>query len=199
MRKLFFVILVAMMFAIGFYSAGVRAETLTARDIVEQIGNQIVSVLNNEQLDNGEKQKHLVEIVAKYFDIEDIGNRALGQVRTWSKTERAQYQKEFKPYLICKIISSELVQLQGRSSFRVTGAVQNGDSRHYKVSAVGSNSQYQNVKLTLSLHLVNNVWKIYDFQIESFSLVAELRNIFMDYIQSFSRMLSFLGSCRIRF
>jgi len=138
----------------------------------------------DELVTNPEKLYALIEnIVVPHFDVKAITRLVLGpHWRQATAEQRQRFTDAFKLLVINSYAKALLLHSNDKIQVQPVRASDVGSSRVSVHSVVKSNSGTP-VSITYRLRLKNEVWKIYDFDIEGVSLILNYKHSFSDQIR----------------
>jgi phospholipid transport system substrate-binding protein len=87
-------------------AAGAQEEGVAARQMIHQVGLEVMDALGNSRLSREEQQSRLAELLSRAIDFDVVGRLILAKHwRQISAEERADYLALFKPYAIDNLAS----------------------------------------------------------------------------------------------
>jgi phospholipid transport system substrate-binding protein len=145
----------------------------------------VVSVLENEKLDQEAKDKQIDKIVSPIFDFALIAKLTLGREH-WPKLTKPQREK-FTELFVGRLKKSyqERVTLYTDEKAFFKPALQQKNKKTIHIPMVLI-SKEKEIAVLYKLRKVQKRWKIYDVEIEGVSIVLTYRSQFDDILRSSS-------------
>ena len=132
--RFFWIIILGVMVSVPYYARAVDASSEQASYFVQQLSNQILSVVNEEQFDDGAKEECLKAMFDQTVDIKWIGRFVLGRYwRRASEEQRIEYQQLYKQFLLQTYVPQFREYNQERLELLKTVADEGGDVEEYVV------------------------------------------------------------------
>ena len=145
----------------------------------------VISVLENDKLDQQAKDKQVDKIVSPIFDFALIAKLTLGREH-WPKLTEPQREK-FTELFVGRLKKSyqERVTLytDEKAFFKPALPQKNKKTIHIPMVLI---SKEKEIAVLYKLRKVKNRWKIYDVEIEGVSIVLTYRSQFDDILRSSS-------------
>jgi phospholipid transport system substrate-binding protein len=151
------------------------------RDVVQQLGDQVLAVLKDKSISNDTKRERILDISRRGVDYETLSRLVLA--RNWSRLtpdEQARFQEEFRRHLA--VTYGNAVDNYRNETMVITGDREEarGDwTVRTKIPRGGDE-----ILVDYRLRQVNGEWKIIDFIVEGVSLVSNFRSQFQDLLAS---------------
>ncbi len=104
-------------------AAGARAEpsAAAARELVETVGHEVLTILRDPALGDQQKYEQLVALLSGPIDLDLVARLILGRYwRTVSEPQRAEYLTLFRAFALHTLASR--LDIYGGQDFEVTGA-----------------------------------------------------------------------------
>lgn len=153
-----------------------------ARNLVDEVGNRVLGILQDEDLSDRQKFDRLVEVLEGPIDLDLIARLILGRHwRTASEAQQERYLRLFREYALA-YIASRLHLYQGQE-FEITGA-QEVSERDAMVSTriTGTEGPPLNVNWRLREARSGDLMAI-DVVVEGVSLLVSQRSEFGSVIE----------------
>jgi phospholipid transport system substrate-binding protein len=151
------------------------------RDVVRQLGDEVLAVLRDKSLSSDQKRERILDISRRGVDFETLSRLVLA--RNWSRLtpdEQARFQEEFRRHLavtygnaVDNYRNETMVITADREEARGDWTVKT------KIPRGGDE-----ILVDYRLRQVNGEWKIIDFIVEGVSLVSNFRSQFQDLLAS---------------
>jgi phospholipid transport system substrate-binding protein len=151
------------------------------RDVVRQLGDEVLAVLRDKSMSSDQKRERILEISKRGVDFETLSRLVLA--RNWSRLtpdEQARFQEEFRRHLavtygkaVDNYRNEDMVILSDREEARGDWTVKT------KIPRGG-----EDILVDYRLRQANGEWKIIDFIVEGVSLVSNFRSQFQDLLAS---------------
>jgi phospholipid transport system substrate-binding protein len=151
------------------------------RDVVRQLGDEVLGVLKDKSISNDTKRARILDISRRGVDYETLSRLVLA--RNWSRLtpdEQARFQEEFRRHLA--VTYGNAVDNYRNETMVITGDREEarGDwTVKTKIPRGGDE-----ILVDYRLRQVNGEWKIIDFIVEGVSLVSNFRSQFQDLLAS---------------
>lgn len=150
-------------------------------ETVREAIDRALAVLNDPAPADDMKRERLVREVSPYLDYAETARRTLGPHRPKSEDERAEFEGLFTRLLKERYLTG--VFFAKAKGARVVYLKETVGGELARVPAKIITAEGTAIPVTLSLHLVGGQWRVYDWNAEGVSLVA-------NYRAQFSRMLA---------
>jgi phospholipid transport system substrate-binding protein len=163
--------------------AGVTAYAAqTPRDVVQQLGDEVLAVLKDKSISNDEKRERILDISRRGVDFETLSRLVLA--RNWSKLtadEQQRFQEEFRRHLA--VTYGNAVDNYRNENMVITGDREEarGDWTVKTKIPRGGDDILVDYRLRKN---AQGEWKIIDFIVEGVSLVSNFRSQFQDLLAS---------------
>jgi len=181
MRKYYIVVLLTLLFVFATGAVKAKESVPPAQELILTTTDTILKRLKSEQevlIQNPGKIYDLVdEMVLPHFDFDRISRWVLG--RYWKKanaTQRAGFSVEFKQLLVRTYAKALLEYTDQKVVFLPYEHA--ADAKDVTVKSEIDQPGGFAIPIHYSLHFKNNVWKVYDVEIDGVSLVANYRTSF---------------------
>jgi len=140
----------------------------------------IISILQNKDIDQKEKEKKFNEILSPYFDFPLMAKLALGREH-WPKLTKAQHEK-FTNLFTERLKTSygKKVSLYKDEKVVINPKVQKKNTVYIPTELV---SQDQKVDILYKIRRADKGWKIYDVEIQGVSVLLTYRSQFDDILR----------------
>jgi phospholipid transport system substrate-binding protein len=151
------------------------------RDVVRQLGDEVLAVLRDKSISSDVKRERILDISRRGVDYETLSRLVLA--RNWSRLtpgEQARFQEEFRRHLA--VTYGNAVDNYRNETMVITGDREEarGDwTVKTKIPRGGDE-----ILVDYRLRQVNGEWKIIDFIVEGVSLVSNFRSQFQDLLAS---------------
>lgn len=112
-----------------------HAQDATAEDFIRRIGGEVIKVLEDPSLQQGDRERMFHEMLGRYMDIDSISRTVLG--RYWqsaSEQERDDFKRVYREYVV-RIYAQRFSKFSGEQ-FVVRSARDDGDNNFLVVSAI---------------------------------------------------------------
>jgi phospholipid transport system substrate-binding protein len=169
-----------------------RAGADEARAAVEQTSAQIVALLADKSLENGQRIEKITEIAEQRFDLELMSGLILGRNRSkLSDAQRDEFLHEFKRHLI--VTYGDSLEKYSGEQIEISQArtEQNGDVT-VKTKIIGGKAG--GVTVDYRLRAKNGPWRVIDVFIEGVSVVQNFRSQVQEIVsnEGAERLISIL-------
>ena len=151
------------------------------RDVVHQLGDEVLAVLRDKSATNEQKRERILDISKRGVDFETLSRLVLA--RNWNRLtpdEQARFQEEFRRHLavtygnaVDNYRNEHMVILGDREEARGDWTVKT------KIPRGG-----EDILVDYRLRQSRGEWKIIDFIVEGVSLVSNFRSQFQDLLAS---------------
>ena len=154
----------------------------TPRDVVQQLGDEVLAVLKDKSISNDEKRERILDISRRGVDFETLSRLVLA--RNWSKLtpdEQQRFQEEFRRHLA--VTYGNAVDNYRNENMVITGDREEarGDWTVKTKIPRGGDDILVDYRLRKN---AQGEWKIIDFIVEGVSLVSNFRSQFQDLLAS---------------
>ena len=163
-----------LLFLSAFGPGLVRASEQEASMVVEQTSAEIVALLADKSLANGQRIEKITQIADQRFDLELMSGLILGRNRSkLSATQRDDFLHEFKRHLI--VTYGDSLEKYSGEQIEISNAraEQNGDVT-VKTKIVGGKAG--GVTVDYRLRAKSGPWRVIDVFIEGVSVVQNFRS-----------------------
>jgi phospholipid transport system substrate-binding protein len=159
-----------------------RASEQEARAVVEETSNEVLAVLADKSMANGQRIEKITGIAEQRFDLKLMSGLILGRNRTkLSPAQRDEFLHEFKRHLIVTYGDS-LEKYSGEQiEISQARAEQNGDVT-VKTRIVGGKAG--GVTVDYRLRAKSGPWRVIDVFIEGVSVVQNFRSQVQEIVSS---------------
>lgn len=176
-RKLVATVLVCALAGLPLAANAVNISVNDARKLVDDVGKQALSVIDDAKLSKPQKKAKLENIFSSNVDIAWVGRFVLG--RYWRQAEepqRKRYLKEYENFLVTHY-AGRFADYTG-GSYKVTNATEDGDDQ-FTVTMEMLSPDKQQVNVDYRLHKTDDgKLKMFDVIVEGVSLIATQRSEF---------------------
>jgi phospholipid transport system substrate-binding protein len=161
--------------------AAVASAAQGPRDVVRQLGDEVLAVLKDKSISNDVKRERILDISRRGVDFETLSRLVLA--RNWSRLtpdEQGRFQEEFRRHLA--VTYGNAVDNYRNETMVITGDREEarGDwTVKTKIPRGG-----EDILVDYRLRQSNGEWKIIDFIVEGVSLVSNFRSQFQDLLAS---------------
>lgn len=147
--------------------------------ILQTKWNAVISILQNNQIDQKAKEDKIGQITDPLFDFPLMAKLALGR-KNWPKLTSTQREK-FTELFIERLKSSyqEKILLYTDEKVVFKPAIQKKKTVHIPIGLI---SKDQTVAMLYKFRKVKQQWKIYDVQIQGVSILLTYRSQFDDIL-----------------
>ena len=161
-----------------------------AASFIAQAADNVLALARDKTLSQGQMKQRLAAIADQDFDAPRIAQFVLGRYwRTASETERQQFVKAFREYMV-QIYASRFRQYGG-ANFKVLGQRQEGNSSMVTTEIDRSNGQAP-AKVIWQVAKAPSGYKITDVIIEGISQAVTYRQEFSSVIEQHGGQVSAL-------
>ena len=153
------------------------------RDVVRQLGDQVLAVLKDKSLSSAEKRQRIESIADAGVDFETLS--ALVVARHWSRfspEEQRQFRDEFKRHL--SVTYGNSVDSYKNEELAIVGDREEARGDMTVKTKILRGGGPDDILVDYRLRQKNGEWKIIDFIVEGVSLVANFRSQFQDLLSS---------------
>jgi phospholipid transport system substrate-binding protein len=174
------IVAAAFLVALAFVPASSHAAG-DAKGFVKSLADKALSVLANDNLSNGDREKAFRTLFVDNFDVNAISRFALGRYwRTASKDERAEYQRLFANF----IVSSYAARLNEYSGETITikSARDTGRDGEMLVQSVIDRPSGQTIRVDWRVRDRDGKLAIIDVVVEGVSMAITQRDEFSSVI-----------------
>ncbi len=150
-------------------------------ELVRDKWNAVISVLQNKEIDQKDKESRIDKIVSPIFDFSLMAKLALGR-KHWPKLtppQREKFTLLFAKRL--KVSYAEKISLYTDEKVLVKSAVKKKKTVHITMELV---SNEKTVDMLYKLRKADQRWKIYDVQIQGVSILLTYRSQFDDILNN---------------
>jgi phospholipid transport system substrate-binding protein len=152
------------------------------RDVVRELGDQVLAVLKDKSLSNDAKRERIMEIAKRGVDFQTLARLVLA--RNWSRfspEEQQQFEEEFRQHL--SVTYGKSVDSYKNEEMEITGdrAEARGD---WTVKTKILRGGPDDVLVDYRLRQNDGEWKIIDFIVEGVSMVSNFRSQFQGLLAS---------------
>ncbi len=164
---------------------------------VREAVDRALAVLNDPVPADDAKRERMVREVSPYHDFAETARRALGPHRSRaSEAERAEFERLFIRLLTERYLTGVFfVKAKGAKVIYIQDTVDGGLAR---VVAKIITAEGTVIPVTWSMHLVGGQWRVYDWNAEGVSLVANYRAQFNRMIPAKPSFAEFLTELRAK-
>ncbi len=152
------------------------------RDVVQQLGDEVLAVLKDKSISNDQKRERILDISRHGVDFDTLSRLVLA--RNWSRftpEEQKQFEEEFRRHLA--VTYGNAVDNYRNENMVITGDREEarGDWTVKTKIPRGGDDILVDYRLRKDQ---NGEWKIIDFIVEGVSLVSNFRSQFQDLLSS---------------
>ena len=151
------------------------------RDVVRQLGDEVLGVLRDKSVSSDVKRERILEISRRGVDFETLSRLVLA--RNWSRLtpdEQARFQEEFRRHLA--VTYGNAVDNYRNETMVITGDREEARGDWTVKTRIPRGGD--EILVDYRLRQVNGEWKIIDFIVEGVSLVSNFRSQFQDLLAS---------------
>lgn len=170
----FFVVIIT----IAAISPQVWADEAGARAYVDSIGQQVISIIGEQNISNEEKQGRLREIFTDNIDFDWVGKFVLGKHwRTASPDQQQRYLANYKNFVIANY-TSKFKQYSGQT-YKIRSVTNLGEGDYIlKMSIQDPNPKKPDILLDYKVREEAGAYRIFDIVVEGVSLITTQRSEF---------------------
>lgn len=156
-------------------------------DLIRTTTEQAQKIIEDSNLNDGEKRNRLRKIISHALDFQEITRRALG--RHYSKLNEAERQEflyaftDFLEFVYFRL--HNLDTAKGATFLYLREDIQTNTAGEIQRAVVKTKlilKSRKEVQISYILHWVGNGWKVYDIIVEGMSLVGNYRSQFNEII-----------------
>lgn len=176
----FYTAIVAMLCVATVFLSSAQAEETEARDFVQQLGDNVLSVIEDKNATSAVKEDKLVELFADAVDVDWIGKFVLGKYwRQATDDQKARYADLYKPFLLRSYASrfNEYNDEQG-NGFKITGSRPLQENEYQVDSVIMRNGDKPPVAVSYRVRKETDHFKLFDVIIEGVSQLSTQRSEF---------------------
>jgi phospholipid transport system substrate-binding protein len=154
----------------------IAASGAASLSVVKQLVAQVLSIVNDKQMAQPDKQMKLRELGAANFDFDEMSRLAMG--RSW-RSLSAEQRKRFVPVFTSFLEDAYLNKVQNYSGqeIQITKAYVT-DKDYAQVSGGIEQQGSEPIGLSFSLKRESGAWKIYDVAADNVSTLDSYRTEF---------------------
>lgn len=164
--------------AIAAIAPQVQADENGARAYVDGIGKQVIDIIGDENIADGEKQARLRQIFTETIDFDWVGKFVLGKHwRTATPDQQQRYLANYKNFVIANY-TSKFKQYSGQT-FKIKSVTNVGDGDYVlKMSIQDPNPKKPDILLDYKVREEGKDYRIFDIVVEGVSLITTQRSEF---------------------